>query len=235
MLPQAILFDLDDTILAFGALAEPAWRKTCEVHAERSGLFEAEPLFRAIGEVRRWYWSDPDRHRSGRLDLDATRRKIVSLAFERLGVDGGSVADQIADEYSARREQAIHLFPGAQRTLEVLTERGVLLALVTNGEAAKQRSKIERFHLAGFFATILMEGELGYGKPDERVYRRALDDLGVEPKDAWSVGDRLEWDVAGPQRLGIFGVWNDFKRQGLPSASSVVPDRIIHSISELVE
>ncbi len=234
MLPKGILFDLDDTILAFDAVAKPAWRKACEVHAEKSGLFEAELLFRAIGEVRRWYWSDPVRHKSGRFDLDATRRKIVSLAFERLGLDGGPVADKVADEYSARREEAIHFFPGAERTLQRLAESGVLLALITNGEAAKQRSKIERFQLARFFTTILIEGELGYGKPEERVYRRAMANLGVEPKDVWSVGDHLEWDVAVPQRLGIFSVWNDFRCQGLPSDSSIVPDRIIHSISELV-
>ncbi len=85
-----------------------------------------------------------------------------------------------------------------------------------------------------FFATILIEGELGYGKPEERVYRQALAQLDLEAGEVWSVGDHLDWDVAAPQRLGMFGIWNDFRREGLPPSSPVVPDRIIRGIRELV-
>jgi putative hydrolase of the HAD superfamily len=47
------------------------------------------------------------------------------------------------------------------------------------------------------------------------------------------VGDNLEWDVGGPQKLGIVGIWIDAKGQGVPAASAVRPDRIIRSLSEL--
>ncbi len=48
------------------------------------------------------------------------------------------------------------------------------LGLVTNGAAAAQRAKIERFELARFFDVIVVEGEAGFGKPDPRVFERAL-------------------------------------------------------------
>ncbi len=66
-----------------------------------------------------------------------------------------------------------------------------------------QRSKINRFGLADLFDLILIEGEVGFGKPDPRVYERALESLGVAAGDTWMVGDNLEWDVAEPQRQGI--------------------------------
>ncbi len=235
MLPKGILFDLDDTIVAFDAVAEPTWRRLCRHHADESGLVTPERLFAAIDEVRRWYWSDPGRHKAGRQDLHTARRKIVSLAFERLGVDAPALARKLADDYSTQREEAVHFFPGAEEALQKLAGRGVSLALITNGEARKQRRKVERFRLERFFRTILIEGELGYGKPEERVYRLALEKLGLAPSEVWSVGDHLEWDVAAPQRLGIFSVWNDLRKEGLPPSSSVMPDRIIHGISELVE
>ena len=125
--------------------------------------------------------------------------------------------------------------PGAIDALRRLRDRGVALALLTNGDTQGQRNKIERFGLEPFFNDILVEGELGFGKPDERVYTRALSSLGLAPEESWMVGDNLEWEVAAPQVLGIYGIWNDFRRQGLPDGSTVVPDRIIHSISELVE
>lgn len=66
-----------------------------------------------------------------------------------------------------------------------------------------------------------------------RVYRRALDTLRVEPRETWMVGDNLEWDVAAPRRLGIYGIWLDVRGAGLPSGHEVRPDRIVRGLSEL--
>jgi putative hydrolase of the HAD superfamily len=109
------------------------------------------------------------------------------------------------------------------------------MALVTNGSAATQRAKIERFSLAPLFDHIQIEGEAGFGKPDEQAYRHALQALGVEPADAWMVGDHLEWEVAAPQRLGVYAIWHDPYGHGLPPASPVKPDRIIRRLADLLE
>ena len=79
----------------------------------------------------------------------------------------------------------------------------------------------------------MIEGELGFGKPDPRVYERALDTLDVAPRDTWMVGDNLEWDVAEPQRQGIYGIWIDARGRGLPRDYPVQPDQIIQRLSEL--
>ena len=111
---------------------------------------------------------------------------------------------------------------------------GVLLALLTNGSAAGQRAKIDRFDLARHFDCICVEGELGWGKPDERVYVQALKSLAVEPERVWMVGDNLEWDVAAPMKLGITGIWNDRFKTGLPDGQPHIPSRIIRCLSELI-
>jgi len=49
------------------------------------------------------------------------------------------------------------------------------------------------------------------------------------------VGDNLEWDVAEPQRQGIYGIWIDVRGSGLPQGQPVRPDRIIRKLSELRE
>ena len=71
------------------------------------------------------------------------------------------------------------------------------------------------------------------GKPDEAVYRHALQALGAVPTEASMVGDHLEWDVGAPQQLGLRGVWMDRGGRGLPSGSTVRPHRIIRSLEEL--
>jgi putative hydrolase of the HAD superfamily len=57
--------------------------------------------------------------------------------------------------------------------------------------------------------------------------------LGVEAHQTWMVGDNLEWEVAAPQRLGIYSIWHDHLGEGLPPGSPVRPDRIIRTIAEL--
>jgi len=77
--------------------------------------------------------------------------------------------------------------------------------------------KIERFGLEPIFDAILIEGELGFGKPDPRVYELALTRLGQSRAETWMVGDHLEWDVAAPQQLGIYGIWVDAQSKGRPA------------------
>ena len=235
MLPEGIFFDLDDTIIAFGVVADQVWKRICEKYASKCELSEANILYKEIKGVSTWFWSDSERHKIGLMDLEKTRREIVSMAFKQLGMDNVSLAHKIADAFSEQREKEIHFFPKAEDTLRYLVDNNVSLALITNGEAQKQRDKVKRFKLERFFKTILIEGELGYGKPDKRVYLRALDDLGLSPEAVWSIGDNLEWDVSAPQKLGIFSIWNEVKGTDLPVASSVVPDRIVNSISEIIE
>jgi putative hydrolase of the HAD superfamily len=240
-LPQAILFDLDDTILAFDQVSRPCWQSICARFAPRLGDVSPEALLAAIQESRAWFWSDPDRHRQGRLDLKGARLAIVGRALTWLGADAPGpqgvpdLAIGIAEAYATEREEAIRPLPGAVEALRTLKGYGLRLALITNGQSEPQRRKIERFSLGQFFDCILIEGEIGAGKPDQRVYRHALAQLGVEPSQAWMVGDHLEWDVEAPQRVGVAGIWVDVAGSGLPASSPVRPDRIVRSVAELVE
>jgi putative hydrolase of the HAD superfamily len=118
--------------------------------------------------------------------------------------------------------------------LRWLRESGCQLALLTNGAGSAQRDKIARFQLEPLFDLILVEGELGFGKPDERIYRMALTALAVAPRDTWMIGDNLEWDVAQPQRLGVIGIWVDTAGIGLPDSCEVRPDLVVRGLGELV-
>jgi len=235
MLPKGILFDLDDTIIAYTPVAEPTWQRVCEEFAGSSSVLDTELLYKTIRTISSWYWSNTKRHKEGRKNLDRTRRAILELVFQELKVSDTALAWKIADAFSEQREEEIYLFPQALETLEYLAANNVSLAMMTNGEKIKQRSKIDKFGLEKYFKAFFIEGELGFGKPDKEVYLGALEALGLKPEEVWAVGDNLEWDVKGPQKLGIFGIWNDVEGKGLSPSSKVTPDRIINSIAELIE
>lgn len=233
VLPSAILLDLDDTVIAFDAVADDCWKSICTRYSPRTGI-GAEKLFAAVSRSRAWYWSDLERHRFGRSDLKGARRQIVKRAFGELGLDRDDVVARLADDFTEERERLVRPFPRAIETLEELRRRGVLLALITNGEARFQRSKIERFDLARLFDCILIEGEFGTGKPDPAVFRHVLKALGRQAQDAWMVGDSLIFDIAPANALGIFSVWMDSAGAGIPASATCKPDRTIQSLVEIV-
>ena len=235
MKPKAMLFDLDDTIVADDAVYEKAWENVFKKPILQASELDISKLRAAIKQAGEWYYSDPERLRKARQNLYVARREVVTIALSSLGIDHPKLARELADSYSEEKEKAIFVYPDAIETISHFKKEGIPLALLTNGSSEYQREKIERFGLAPFFSYIFIEGELGMGKPDERLFRHVLGRLGVvDPSEAWMVGDRLEHDVKPARKLGIYAIWVDWRREGLPESSTVQPDRIIRKLSELL-
>jgi putative hydrolase of the HAD superfamily len=239
VLPKAILFDLDDTLISAYNRPDLAWHSIA--HEFIADLHPCAPadVAVAINLAADVFWADAVRHREGRLQLLDARVTIITDAFEALAKAGHThpgpdVTRRMAARYNAFREEQMHLFDGAHHVVDTFRAQGVQLALITNGAAIPQRAKVTRFDLTHRFHHIQIEGEHGFGKPEERAYRHALAALGVEASDTWMVGDNLEWEVVAPQRLGIHAIWHDVVGEGLPEGSSIRPDRIIRSLPELL-
>lgn len=236
---QTLLFDLDDTIISYNAVSPQAWDEACEKHIHHFPSLSAEQLHQAISKASNEFWSDAERHRKGRLNLKKARRDILEETFKNLSqtitdLPSQEVAHAIADYFSTRREELVHPFPNAIETIQEFHKAGTPLGLLTNGAAEVQQAKIDRWNLAQYFDIILIEGALGYGKPDGRVFERALFHFEIAPHQATMIGDNLEADIYGASQLGINTVWNDWAKKGLPTNAPVQPDRTIHHISELL-
>jgi putative hydrolase of the HAD superfamily len=146
-LPEAIIFDLDDTIVDDSGAVDVCWELVlAEAVTGLDGVTTAE-LWPAIEAQRDWYWSDPVRHREGRLDLRAASSGIVVRALEGLGLANPELGCLIGNRYRDLREERISLLPGAVETLQHFRSMGVRLGMATNGSAAAQRAKIESSRL----------------------------------------------------------------------------------------
>ena len=240
-LPPAILLDLDDTILSAFGQAEDQWRRVIASFIDHLAPHPPDDVIAAIQAYSRFLWADQSRHKHWRHRIGEARRHIVRNAFDKLCETAGKSAptpelcDMIADRFNEIQDAELKMFPGSHETLDRLKELGVKLALVTNGAAAPQRRKVVRFALEHRFDHIQIEGEHGFGKPEEQAYLHAMAALGVGPDETWMVGDNLEWEVVAPQRLGIYAIWYDGYGQGLPPDSPIRPDRIIRRLPELLE
>lgn len=237
-LPHAILFDLDDTLIRAYAQPEEAWRRLLHffaAHLEAHDDAAIERVRVALMDEARAFWSDRAAAAKWRLDIPGARRLSVRRGLARLGYRDEALADHIADAFTELRRAEYRLYPDALTTVDTLRQRGVKLALVTNGSAEFQRAKIERFDLAHRFDHIQIEGEFGMGKPELDVYRHALERLGCAACDAWMVGDNYEWEVEAPQKLGLCGIWYDPFEAGIPAHATAQPTRVIKRLGELLE
>jgi putative hydrolase of the HAD superfamily len=233
-LPAGILIDLDDTILDDSGSVERCWADAGAEAARRVPGLDAVALQDAIAAHASWWWSDSERTKRGRLDLQAATLEIFGDVMQGHGCIDADIVTGIAKFYRALRNERATVFEGAIETLVWLRARGVRLGLMTNGGGPAQRAKIERFGLAPYFEHIVIEGELGCGKPDRRVFETLLRALRVKPRETWAVGDNIEVDVFGAMDVGIRGIWVDASGRGLPAEATRLPDRVIASLSELV-
>ena len=95
---ELILFDLDDTLMAFDRVAKEAWGKAVDIFLQNRNIHaEKNDLLERIHATRKWYWSDPERHKIGRKNLAVTRRKLVKLALKDYASIANNELEELAD------------------------------------------------------------------------------------------------------------------------------------------
>lgn len=234
--PKAILFDLDDTIIDFTTTSSKTWIKVSNEFVRNHPVtFTAEELFVTIETTRSWFWSNLYK---GRIKRDSSVSEICQMLTEVLKLMNYhdlSKAIELADSFSKLYIESLAFFKGAEETLKKIKSLKIRMALITNGDRKKQRAQIEYLNLSKFFEIILIDSELGFSKPDPRIFNLALEKLSLNADEVWMVGDNLRNDIYGAQNVGIYSIWNDFKGTGLTVNSDIVPNKVINSISEILK
>jgi putative hydrolase of the HAD superfamily len=137
-----------------------------------------------------------------------------------------------AETYRAASRHRLQLYPGVDETIRQL-HQNYRLAIVSDAQTAYAIPELNAVGLSGYFDPIIVSGDYGYRKPDERVFTAALNTMGMQPSEVLYVGNDMHCDVYGAQRLGIKTVF--FKsNQGHHEMEGVEPDYIIYRFPELL-
>jgi len=229
---KALAFDMDDTLIAFDAVTHKSWEQMVNVFCNEAKFNDPTQLLKTILETSAWYWNDEARHREGRKDLLKARKDMVTIAFQKIGLSSED-AIKMAIDYSELRDKNVFIYDGVDEVLNAARKSGFKLALITNGQGTDQRKKIERFDLAKYFDHIMVEGELGYGKPEKKFYIELMQRLNESAENTAIIGDNYEWEVVAPKTFGFFSIWHDWKKRGVPNEATQFPDIIIETISQV--
>ncbi len=233
MLPRAVFFDLDDTLLDGYNAMQTAWAIVCADFGQRLGI-APDALRDAIRREATAFWKDEEAVGHWRVKLQDARTHVIGLALRAEGLDA-TQAEPLSLAYGAEHRAHLRPFDDAFETLEAVREAGLKTALLTNGPRELQRDKIARFDVARHMDAIVIEGEFGKGKPSREVFEYALSEVRVEAPAAWMVGDNLYADVGGAKAAGLHAIWIHRERLAPREDIPTLPDRVIAHLAELRE
>jgi putative hydrolase of the HAD superfamily len=177
---------------------------------------------------------------------------------------GGSLA--LKNEWTERLSAAYiapffevppYLNPDASKVLEELASAGKRIGLICNtgltpGFALRRFLDSER--VLDYFDFLVFSDEIGFRKPDPRVFHLAARKLKADPSSIVHVGDNLKLDVWGAQCAGSKAILFESeegkdkaaeadpnslvaqsRKRGALGKADIVPDKTLTRLSTLVE
>ncbi len=209
---QAVLFDLDDTLFdhQYARRAALRWLQGRFPSLARASLHDLEI------EHERLLVADYGRTLDGTITpleaRTARTSRLCALYGEPVSLADAQAAAVTYEETYRRNRQAVL---GAFEVVDRLRLH-LAVAIVTNGNVAAQREKLELCGLTRLFGVVVVSEELGVRKPDPRIFQVALERLGVAAEAAVYVGDSWPTDVMGALGAGLRAVWFNRYEQSSP-------------------
>ena len=127
-------------------------------------------------------------------------------------LDGVEEPPEREEWWSQFREAAdanVRAVPGAVEVIESLDEAGTYLGVLSDVDTEEALAMFDSFGIRDRFDDVTTSEEVGYRKPDPRMFTTAKDRLraaGVDPARTLMVGDRYRHDVEGAREAGLVPV-----------------------------
>jgi FMN hydrolase / 5-amino-6-(5-phospho-D-ribitylamino)uracil phosphatase len=218
----AISFDLDDTLWDIGPVILNAEHAMYDYLREMYPRVTDRYSLEEMRDIRAKLALDrPDmRH-----DFTWLRRESLRMHASAAGYPP-SMAEDVFEVFFVARN-AVTLYEDVVPTLQSLTQAGLRLFVITNGNA-----DLGRIGIAGYFERIVHARNAGALKPAEAIFRHLLGSVGLEPRSVLHVGDDPLSDIAGARRVGMRTAWINRNQAPWPD-DHTEPDFEIVGLSEL--
>lgn len=120
--------------------------------------------------------------------------------------------------------------PGAAALLQRLRVSGVVTGLISNWNLSC-RDVLSECGFDGLLDVIIVSSEVGFEKPDPRIFQAALQVAGAAPEECLYVGDNYYDDVIGAHSVGMDCLL--IAPYGNIGIEEITHDRIISKIGEV--
>lgn len=223
---RAAFFDMGDTLVGSRPGEDP-WRPVVMARVERE--FGAAPWAEQLyaADIRRPPADDPFRQETNRWLAEWLRGRGDAWSEKDV--------ERLRRAFASPLPEAFSLAPGAEAALRWCKSRGLAVAVLTNtitrGDADVWHD-CRRLGLEGLVDEVVSSYSTGWSKPHPAMFERALAFVGVQPEEAFMVGDQLREDVLGAKRMGLRAVWKSAQPSPEMRADER-PDAVIASLLDL--
>ncbi len=239
---HTVVFDLDDTLCGYWEASKVGLRSAFEKHPIVGQT--PDSMIRNWGLAFRKF--SPTLKQTGWYETylqkgEPTRTEQMRLALLEVGIHDEVLAKSLSETYAEERDRALRLFPDTLLVLDELRDR-FPLGLITNGPADIQRQEIRTLLIESYFDPILIEGEMGIGKPHRQVFQAAENARNLKPSQLLFVGNSYAHDILPALEYGWKAIWIRKSSDVPPSRNAPEskpdnapePTAIIENLSELL-
>lgn len=196
---RGVLFDLDHTLLDNTDASAETWPRLLQRLAATFPAFDADEFERRLAVVEDEVSA---RHAGRELSRDERRFEF----FREWLRPWGEPDEELFRFYDdLRREAASKLVAvaGAKTVIRQLRDAGLKVGVLSNGEGAAQRQKLDQTGLAAEFDAVAISDEIGYRKPDPAAFSTAAAMIGCEVHEVAMIGNGVDDDLAGALAAGL--------------------------------
>ena len=209
---RGIMFDVNGTLIHI-----ETDENNEQIYRSLSHLLKYYGLRTSRGDVRDGYYQilKEQRRRGGEqypeFDAVAVWREFVLDRAARAGVTVPKnkmavLPHFLAELYRGISLNCLELYPGVREVLEALRPRYHLAAL-TDAQSAWAVPEMRMAGIDAYFYPIVVSGDLGYRKPDPRIFALALKRMHLYPDNVVFVGNDMYRDVYGARQAGLHTVF----------------------------
>ena len=224
-----VIFDVDETLYN---MTQPFERAFKEIWQDKYDIDMYELYTASRIHSDRVF----DQVMAGTMTVDGAGVYRMQHAMRDFGFE---ITEEEALEFQhvyRKHQQHLDISKTMERILNLLKERGVSLAILTNGETNHQMEKIRGMGLERWFSDdrIFVSDAVGYFKPDVRTFRAVEDALHQNREETWYIGDSIENDIEGAGAAG----WHAILLNRHHNDTSIIrhkPDYIVESEEELLD
>jgi putative hydrolase of the HAD superfamily len=132
-------------------------------------------------------------------ELDFFEQTFNALAISTIS------AQAALEKYREILIEKIHPDPDIVETFQLLKQKNMRIALVSNERVSRVDAYMEKTNLRHFFDAIIVSEGIGIEKPDPRIFQEAASQLNLKGEEMVMFGDNQIADGAS-KKLGIFFV-----------------------------
>ncbi len=196
-----IYFDLDDTLIDHKNAQD---RALVDVWTRYPLLQQLDPLVFSNGYAETNYrlWAS---YRRNEVNQSELRRLRFEETFKRLKV-GPLDWREVDKAYMDCYQRHWDWIPDARKVFIRLSKK-YPVGILTNGFTFVQKKKFEYFSLNRYTRQLIISEEVGFLKPDPRIFEYAAEKSGYKSAELLYVGDSCSSDIAGGAQCGWRTAW----------------------------